>query len=220
VTAVHVTRTDRQFDDLTIATKAGRRTITTTQHHLFWDGSLHTWREADNLAVGDELDTPGNGHVRVVANRQYTAARVTYNLTVDTIHTYYVEAGTTPVLVHNCGGYFPGHADSCTCEGVGDVTPEQGADEAGDATPEQADDEAGDFTNHAIERMQRRGVSESDAKAVLNRQPFSYEHEGQWKLGYYDPGSRVFIAKTIDGNINTVMVDVSRSYIDRLQRGR
>jgi hypothetical protein len=103
VTAVHVTRTDRQFDDLTIATKAGRRTITTTQHHLFWDGSLHTWREADNLAVGDELDTPGNGHVRVVANRQYMAARVTYNLTVDTVHTYYVEAGNTSVLVHNCG---------------------------------------------------------------------------------------------------------------------
>ncbi|MFJ8685660.1 hypothetical protein [Micromonospora wenchangensis] len=26
-----------------------------------------------------------------------------HNLTVDTLHTYYVLAGTTPVLVHNCG---------------------------------------------------------------------------------------------------------------------
>jgi hypothetical protein len=26
-----------------------------------------------------------------------------YDLTVDTIHTYYVLAGTIPVLVHNCG---------------------------------------------------------------------------------------------------------------------
>ncbi|MEN3614291.1 hypothetical protein AAH979_32675 [Plantactinospora sp. ZYX-F-223] len=34
-------------------------------------------------------------------NRDLGAA---YNLTVDDIHTYYVLAGTTPVLVHNCGG--------------------------------------------------------------------------------------------------------------------
>ncbi len=27
-----------------------------------------------------------------------------YNLTVDGLHTYYVLAGATPVLVHNCGG--------------------------------------------------------------------------------------------------------------------
>lgn len=26
----------------------------------------------------------------------------TYKLTIDTVHTYYVEAGATPVLVHNC----------------------------------------------------------------------------------------------------------------------
>jgi hypothetical protein len=29
---------------------------------------------------------------------------VTYNLTIDQLHTYYVEAANIPVLVHNCGG--------------------------------------------------------------------------------------------------------------------
>ncbi|MBP5937330.1 hypothetical protein F3K43_16090 [Streptomyces sp. LBUM 1476] len=33
----------------------------------------------------------------------YTAERVTYDLSVEGLHTYYVLAGDTPVLVHNCG---------------------------------------------------------------------------------------------------------------------
>jgi hypothetical protein len=32
-----------------------------------------------------------------------------YDLTVDTVHTYYVLAGKTPVLVHNCGGSANSH---------------------------------------------------------------------------------------------------------------
>lgn len=103
VTEVHVTTTDKSFDDLTFSTPDGPETITTTAGHLFWDATLHTWREADNLRVGDEVDTPGNGHVTVVASHVYSAAIVTYNLTVDGVHTFYVLAGKTGVLVHNCG---------------------------------------------------------------------------------------------------------------------
>lgn len=36
--------------------------------------------------------------------RRYTAVDRTYKLTVSTVHTYYVLAGNTPVLVHNEGG--------------------------------------------------------------------------------------------------------------------
>ncbi|MFJ8583011.1 hypothetical protein [Micromonospora sp. NPDC093277] len=36
----------------------------------------------------------------------YTGAKVMHDLTIDDIHTYYVLAGTTPVLVHNCGPRF------------------------------------------------------------------------------------------------------------------
>ncbi|WP_370643853.1 hypothetical protein [Amycolatopsis sp. DSM 110486] len=33
---------------------------------------------------------------------RYTSSFRTYNLTIDTTHTYYVLAGSMPVLVHNC----------------------------------------------------------------------------------------------------------------------
>ncbi|MEU9625181.1 hypothetical protein, partial [Streptomyces sp. NPDC048155] len=35
--------------------------------------------------------------------KAYTAHRTTYDLSIDGLHTYYVLAGATPVLVHNCG---------------------------------------------------------------------------------------------------------------------
>jgi hypothetical protein len=71
-----------------------------------------------------------------------------------------------------------------------------------------------------MERLEGRGVSQEDAQAVLQRTPFSYYHEDQWKLGFYDSRSKVFVAKTIDGNVNTVMTNVSPAYINRLQGGR
>ncbi|MFI1539823.1 hypothetical protein [Streptomyces anandii] len=40
----------------------------------------------------------------VEANRAYDQHTRTYNLTVDDLHTYYVLAGETPILVHNAGG--------------------------------------------------------------------------------------------------------------------
>lgn len=43
-----------------------------------------------------------DGHtVIVTANRPFTTHARTYNLTVENVHTYYVLAGETPVLVHN-----------------------------------------------------------------------------------------------------------------------
>jgi hypothetical protein len=39
----------------------------------------------------------------VVAVRKWAEQQQVHNLTVDELHTYYVIAGETPVLVHNCG---------------------------------------------------------------------------------------------------------------------
>jgi hypothetical protein len=103
VTAVHITYTDHDYDQLTI-TADGPKTITSTAEHLYWDTTTHAWTAADNLNVGDQLDTPGNDHATILATKHYTAFQTTYNLTIDTTHTYYVEAGTTPVLAHNCDG--------------------------------------------------------------------------------------------------------------------
>jgi RHS repeat-associated protein len=95
-------------------------TLVATDGHPFWvddqgrrigpnltvDGR---WAEAGDLRPGEWLDTPDGGHVTVVATRTYTETTTVYNLTVDGIHTYYVGAGSTSVLVHNCGEtYFRG----------------------------------------------------------------------------------------------------------------
>ncbi len=42
--------------------------------------------------------------VKVAAVKTWTALHHMRDLTVNDIHTYYVLAGATPVLVHNCGG--------------------------------------------------------------------------------------------------------------------
>ncbi|MEV0072989.1 Hint domain-containing protein [Amycolatopsis sp. NPDC050768] len=101
VSAVHVTDDDRDFDDIAVATPAGPATVTATAHHLFWNKTTHAWTAAEALQPGDQLDTPGDRSAAVAANRHFVAAQRTYNLTVEDVHTYYVLAGSAPVLVHN-----------------------------------------------------------------------------------------------------------------------
>jgi hypothetical protein len=82
-------------------------TITGTADHLYWDATTHAWTPAHRLRVGDYLQTADGYLVPLLALRTYTITQTTYNLTVDGLHTYYVEAGDTPVLVHNDGNYYP-----------------------------------------------------------------------------------------------------------------
>jgi hypothetical protein len=53
--------------------------------------------------AGDVLQTP-SGTAQVTGVRLFHANTTTYDLTIDGLHTYYVEAGDTPVLVHNNNG--------------------------------------------------------------------------------------------------------------------
>jgi Pretoxin HINT domain len=101
VTAVHITRTDHAYTDVTIATPAGSRTITGTSNHPYWDATTHTWTPAVSLHAGDRIQTSTAHTLPVTALRSYRATQTTYDLTIDGLHTYYVEAGSTPVLVHN-----------------------------------------------------------------------------------------------------------------------
>lgn len=114
---------DKEFTELVLESGDGKVTeLTTTWHHPFWDASGRRWTKASELSTGHQLRSTGGARVTVTGVRNYHDAVVTYDLTVSRLHTYFVLAGTAPVLVHNCGGYFPGHADECTCEGIGDVT--------------------------------------------------------------------------------------------------
>jgi RHS repeat-associated protein len=78
--------------------------ITTTEDHPFWNHTDQQWQQAQHLDRGDLLLTPGGARVAAEGLLARTMAwGMAYNLTVDDIHTYYVLAGDTPVLVHNTG---------------------------------------------------------------------------------------------------------------------
>ncbi|MEU5633882.1 RHS repeat-associated core domain-containing protein [Streptomyces rishiriensis] len=117
---VIVTTTDKDFTTLTLDTtpvrgppsatgqhKAAPATLTTTWHHPFWDNARHRWTDAHDLTAGTKLRRADGTTVTVTGIRNYHRRGATYDLTVGTVHTYYVLAGATPVLVHNCnlGGY-------------------------------------------------------------------------------------------------------------------
>ncbi|WP_308314609.1 LamG-like jellyroll fold domain-containing protein [Streptomyces gilvus] len=75
--------------------------LTTTFHHPFYDETQSAFVDAKDLKVGDVLQTP-TGTAEVTGVRLYHANTTTYDLTIGSLHTYYVDAGTTPLLVHNC----------------------------------------------------------------------------------------------------------------------
>ncbi|GAA1982509.1 LamG-like jellyroll fold domain-containing protein [Catenulispora subtropica] len=100
VDAVIVTKTDHDFADVTITTPNGDQTVHTTYHHPFYSVDNASFIEAVKLKPGDRLETP-DGAVKVSAVRLFHDSQTTYDLTIDGLHTYYVLAGDTPVLVHN-----------------------------------------------------------------------------------------------------------------------
>jgi RHS repeat-associated protein len=102
VTRTTITKTDTEFSTVTIKTVNGLAAITSTTHHLYWDATNREWTFAGSLRPGDRLQSLGGQAAIIVSVRSFIEHTVTYNLTVDHLHTYYVQAGGTPVLVHNC----------------------------------------------------------------------------------------------------------------------
>ncbi|MFF4853967.1 RHS repeat-associated core domain-containing protein [Streptomyces rubiginosohelvolus] len=122
------TEDDKDFVDLTIATKpdgagskfgkgdhpadptsdgASTATLTSTVNHPFWSPSERKWIEAGDLTPGMTLRTADGDTATVVGNRAFEQRQRTHDLTIRDVHTYYVLAGVTPVLVHNCDGGTP-----------------------------------------------------------------------------------------------------------------
>ncbi|MFD9410177.1 ricin-type beta-trefoil lectin domain protein [Streptomyces sp. NPDC059989] len=104
VTATIYTEDDKKYVDVSIQTDEGVKTITTTDHHPFWSESDQAWKNAGDVKPGTTLRTDEGAPAPVVQTRTYQAFNETYNLTVADLHTYYVLAGMTPVLVHNDAG--------------------------------------------------------------------------------------------------------------------
>ncbi|WP_052744834.1 LamG-like jellyroll fold domain-containing protein [Micromonospora sp. HK10] len=85
--------------------KKGDRTaqLTATDGHPFWVADRAGWAQAKDLRPGYTFETADHRPVSVVDVHKSSDWQTVYNLTVDGLHTYYVIAGETPVLVHNCG---------------------------------------------------------------------------------------------------------------------
>jgi RHS repeat-associated protein len=100
-TVTHLWIHDDTLVDLVLE---GSETITTTEDHPFWNHTDQQWQPANALDVGDQLVGVNDNYVTVVGT-DYSSARITtaHNLTVADLHTYFVVAGSSPVLVHNVG---------------------------------------------------------------------------------------------------------------------
>ncbi|MFH9554553.1 RHS repeat-associated core domain-containing protein [Streptomyces sp. NPDC017435] len=110
---------DYDLVDLRIREADGTTSVLhTTAKHLIWDDTLHLWVPTGKLAVGHALNTATNQHAQVVAVTVRPGDQYMYNLTVNDLHTYYVLAGETPVLVHNCGDT-PAGVDCSCASGTG-----------------------------------------------------------------------------------------------------
>ena len=94
---------DTDLYDLTIRTTHGNTVIHTTSNHPFWDDATHTWIEAGKLHPGERLHT-ADGTEAVVGGGVTPENTVgwMWDLTVSNDHDFYVIAGSTAVLVHNC----------------------------------------------------------------------------------------------------------------------
>ena len=104
VTRLIRTESDKHFNELSITTENGVDRLTATHEHPFWSPSEQDWIEAGDLKPGMTLLTDEGDTVIVTGNRPFTKHARTYNLTVEDLHTYYVLAGVTPILVHNSNG--------------------------------------------------------------------------------------------------------------------
>jgi hypothetical protein len=94
---------DRVFTDITLDRSAGD-SLTTTDHHPFWAENAKRWKDAADLTPQDVLRTADGASARINSVRHWSGLTPAYNLTVNDLHTYYVLAGETPVLVHNSNG--------------------------------------------------------------------------------------------------------------------
>lgn len=104
VVATFDTEHDKDFTDLTVATDDGAASIIATDTHPFWDTGEEKWINAGDLRPAAHLRTPNGTTVQVESTRHFVKQQRTHDLTVSGIHTYYVLAGATPVLVHNSNG--------------------------------------------------------------------------------------------------------------------
>ncbi|WP_410585585.1 polymorphic toxin-type HINT domain-containing protein, partial [Amycolatopsis sp. lyj-108] len=76
-------------------------TVTATDEHPFWVADTGRWTDAEDLDRGNLLRAPDGRLLEVVAVHEWTQQQQVHNLTVEGLHTYYVNVGGQDVLTHN-----------------------------------------------------------------------------------------------------------------------
>ncbi|MET9820629.1 MULTISPECIES: toxin C-terminal domain-containing protein [Streptomyces] len=96
------TKHDENFVEMSVVGEEDvKDSLTATTTHPFWSPSGGGWVDAGDLHAGMTLRTPDGRTVQITGTRHFTQQQTTYDLTISSVHTYYVLAGQTPVLVHN-----------------------------------------------------------------------------------------------------------------------
>ena len=77
--------------------------VTTTEDHHFWNATDREWQETQHLDAGDLLLTP-SGEQLAAGSLDWSTWHYdeAYDLTIEGVHSYYVDTGDSDVLVHNC----------------------------------------------------------------------------------------------------------------------
>ncbi|RSM77061.1 hypothetical protein DL991_21155 [Amycolatopsis sp. WAC 01375] len=94
-------------------------TVTATDEHPFWVADTGRWTDAEDLGRGNLLRAPDGRLLEVVAVHEWTQRQQVHNLTVEGLHTYYVNVGGQDVLTHNAGG------EDCSSDSDRSMTREQ-----------------------------------------------------------------------------------------------
>ncbi|MEU8249219.1 polymorphic toxin-type HINT domain-containing protein [Nonomuraea sp. NPDC048916] len=101
VTAIMTSKGDKHLVQISIDNGEAGSTVIATDHHPFWVPELRRWLHASDLAPGMWLRTSAGTHVQIKAIKRWATVQRVHNMTVADLHTYYVLAGKTSVLVHN-----------------------------------------------------------------------------------------------------------------------
>jgi hypothetical protein len=111
VVATIVGHGDKALVDVTLEAAdhagGGPAVLTATDGHPFWVAERRAWLPASDLLPGQHLLTSTGELVEIVAVGHREQRGTVHNLTVATVHTYYVQAGEAAVLTHNCAQNTP-----------------------------------------------------------------------------------------------------------------
>ncbi len=166
-------------------------TLETTANHPFWNDTDQQWQRADQLDPGDKvLSTNGKQIQTQGITGTLDSKRPAYNLTIADLHTYYVLAGQTPILVHNTG---PGG-----CWAAGDDVLDEIFDEFGPEVAQGVEWNIARFnegaTGHALNGIGTD--AQATARYLASQKNFNYVDINSGHAISYDAANQILIIRT------------------------